>query len=48
MPQEEEKKPAVQDPQIQEKLLNPARFSFRRDHKESAEAVIKQQLILEG
>lgn len=49
MPQEEEKKPAVQDPQIQEKLLKTRSILLSGEiNKESAEAVIKQLLILEG
>lgn len=49
MPQEEEKKPAVQDPQIQEKLLKTRSILLSGEiNKESAESVIKQLLILEG
>ncbi|MPM28704.1 ATP-dependent Clp protease proteolytic subunit [bioreactor metagenome] len=49
MPQEEEKKPAVQDPQIQEKLLKTRSILLSGEiNKESAEAVIKQLLVLEG
>ncbi|MPM08071.1 ATP-dependent Clp protease proteolytic subunit [bioreactor metagenome] len=47
--QEEEKKPAVQDPQIQEKLLKTRSILLSGEiNKESAEAVIKQLLVLEG
>jgi ATP-dependent Clp protease protease subunit len=49
MPQEEEKKPATQDPQIQEKLLKTRSIILSGEiDKESAESVIKQMLILEG
>lgn len=49
MPQEEEKKPAQQDPQIQEKLLKTRSILLSGEiNKESAESVIKQMLILEG
>jgi len=49
MPQEEEKKPAVQDPQIQEKLLKTRSILLSGEiNKESAESVIKQLLVLEG
>ncbi|MGE4453122.1 MAG: ATP-dependent Clp protease proteolytic subunit [Sphaerochaeta sp.] len=49
MPQEEEKKPATQDPQIQEKLLKTRSILLSGEiNKESAESVIKQMLILEG
>lgn len=49
MPQEEEKKPATQDPQIQEKLLKTRSILLSGEiDKESAESVIKQMLILEG
>jgi len=50
MPQEEEKKPAApQDPQIQEKLLKTRSILLSGEiNKESAEAVIKQMLVLEG
>nr|WP_319475232.1 ATP-dependent Clp protease proteolytic subunit [uncultured Sphaerochaeta sp.] len=49
MPQEEEKKPATQDPQIQEKLLRTRSILLSGEiDKESAESVIKQMLILEG
>ena len=49
MPQEEEKKPATQDPQIQEKLLRTRSIILSGEiDKESAESVIKQMLILEG
>ena len=49
MPQEEEKKPAVQDPQIQEKLLKTRSILLSGEiNKESAESVIKKLLILEG
>jgi len=47
--QEEEKKPAVQDPQIQEKLLKTRSILLSGEiDKESAESVIKQLLVLEG
>ncbi|MGE4584815.1 MAG: ATP-dependent Clp protease proteolytic subunit [Sphaerochaeta sp.] len=49
MPQEEEKKPAVQDPQIQDKLLKTRSILLSGEiDKESAESVIKQMLVLEG
>ncbi len=49
MPQEEEKKPATQDPQIQEKLLKTRSILLSGEiNKESAESVVKQMLILEG
>lgn len=49
MPQEEEKKPATQDPQIQEKLLKTRSILLSGEiNKESAEQVIKQLLVLEG
>ncbi|MGD9927110.1 MAG: ATP-dependent Clp protease proteolytic subunit [Sphaerochaeta sp.] len=49
MPQEEEKKPAMQDPQIQEKLLKTRSILLSGEiDKEMAESVIKQMLILEG
>lgn len=47
--QEEEKKPAVQDPQMQEKLLKTRSILLSGEiNKESAETVIKQLLVLEG
>jgi ATP-dependent Clp protease protease subunit len=49
MPQEEEKKPAVQDPQINDKLLKTRSIMLGGEiNKESAEQIIKQLLILEG
>ena len=49
MPQEEEKKPAVQDPQINDKLLKTRSIMLSGEiNKESAEQVIKQLLVLEG
>jgi ATP-dependent Clp protease protease subunit len=49
MPQEEEKKPAVQDPQIQDNLLKTRSILLSGEiDKESAESVIKQMLVLEG
>lgn len=46
---EEEKKPAVQDPQINEKLLKTRSIMLSGEiNKESAELVIKQLLVLEG
>ncbi len=49
MPQEEEKKPAQQDSQIQEKLLKTRSILLSGEiNKESAESVVKQMLILEG
>ncbi len=49
MPEKEEKKPAVQDPQINEKLLKTRSIMLSGEiNKESAELVIKQLLVLEG
>lgn len=49
MPKNEEKKPAVQDPQIQEKLLKTRSILLSGEiNKESADQVIKQLLVLEG
>lgn len=49
MPSEEEKKPVVQDPQINEKLLKTRSIMLSGEiNKESAEQVIKQLLVLEG
>jgi ATP-dependent Clp protease protease subunit len=49
MPQEEEKKPAVQDPQITDKLLKTRSIMLGGEiNKESAEQIIKQLLVLEG
>ncbi|AEV30232.1 protease subunit of ATP-dependent protease [Sphaerochaeta pleomorpha str. Grapes] len=49
MPQEEEKKPAIQDPQITDKLLKTRSIMLSGEiNKESAEQVIKQLLVLEG
>ncbi|MGH0052356.1 MAG: ATP-dependent Clp protease proteolytic subunit [Sphaerochaetaceae bacterium] len=49
MPQEEEKKPVPQDPQIQEKLLKTRSILLSGEiNKESAESLIKQMLILES
>lgn len=49
MPQEEEKKPAVQDSQITDKLLKTRSILLSGEiNKESAETVIKQLLVLEG
>ncbi len=49
MPENEEKKPAVQDPQINEKLLKTRSIMLSGEiNKESAELVIKQLLVLEG
>jgi ATP-dependent Clp protease protease subunit len=48
MPQQEEKKPVNPDPQIQEKLLKTRSILLSGEiNKDSAEAVIKQMLILE-
>ncbi len=49
MPENEEKKPAVQDPQINEKLLKTRSIMLSGEiNKESADLVIKQLLVLEG
>jgi len=49
MPETEEKKPAVQDPQINEKLLKTRSIMLSGEiNKESADLVIKQLLVLEG
>ena len=49
MPETEEKKPAVQDPQINEKLLKTRSIMLSGEiNKESAELIIKQLLVLEG
>lgn len=49
MPENEEKKPAAQDPQINEKLLKTRSIMLSGEiNKESADLVIKQLLVLEG
>jgi ATP-dependent Clp protease protease subunit len=49
MPENEEKKPAVQDPQINEKLLKTRSIMLSGEiNKESADLVVKQLLVLEG
>ena len=49
MPDNQEKKPAVQDPQINEKLLKTRSIMLSGEiNKESAELAIKQLLVLEG